>query len=484
MSSNHDHSLSEAGLRPCRPELGIAELRRGYTQGGSPVDVLRELLARVAADEDSLNAFCLIDEESALAAARASEARWREGRPLGPLDGIPVSIKDLVNVAGWPTRRGAKASAGEPVPAQDAPAVELLKRSGAVIFGKTTTTEYGWLAGCSSPLSGLTLNPLDTTRSSGGSSCGAAAQVAAGWGPLALGSDAGGSVRIPASWCALVGFKPTWGAIPQAPLSALGDLAHLGPLTRTLDDCIEAMSVLARPHPRDPASLYSRAQQARPAQQLRIGYALRARPGAWIDPAIESAFMALVEELARRGFLIEPCELDESRALESMWTYWKVRNLDSFVEWPEAKLELLSPELGRFIAQARQVDAAAAGLARSAMRALSARMNERFAAIDVLLMPATPTVAPLAGEYAPRHHPAHEEAQRDCNWFLANDHACLFNLTGQPALSMPLGIDAGGLPFGLQIAARRFHDGEVFALARAVEQVQEQLRGGPASRQA
>jgi Asp-tRNA(Asn)/Glu-tRNA(Gln) amidotransferase A subunit family amidase len=450
--------------------LGVGALTDAYAkQALSPVETMTALLSAIADDPDGINAFVLIDREAALEAARAAEARWRAGTALGPLDGVPVSVKDLSNVRGWPTQRGSLACAEEPPASADAPAVALLRRAGASIFGKTTTTEFGWLTSSENPATGLTRHPRHLAHSTGGSSSGAAAQIAAGWGPLAFGSDAGGSIRIPASYCGLVGFKPSWGAVPQAPQSALGDLVHYGPIARTVDDCARAMAVLSAPDPHDPGSLYSRAMPARPARTLRIGWAARFGAGDWVAPDVEQGLARCAAAMQQDGYDIREVDAAGLNALEAQWVLWLTRNYESFAEWPPARRALLDPRLQRLIADGERVEMPRLAASRTALRALAGRIADLFCEIDILLSPATPGVAPLARELAPRAHPRFAEIEATNNWFVANPYAYPFNLTQQPAASLPLGRDSAGLPFGLQIVGRKYHDDDVLTLARDIE---------------
>ena len=234
--------------------LSATELLAHYRRGTlSPVDALQAVTERIARLNPRLNAFAVLNPR-ALDAAGQSSARWRAGRPLGILDGVPCTVKDLLDLAGFPTRRGSRLTSSAPV-AEDAPAVLALKNAGAVIIGKTTTTEYGWKTPGDCPLHGITRNPWDPSRTTGGSSAGAGAAGAAGFGPLHIGTDAGGSVRIPAAWCGLVGLKPTFGRIPQWPLGAFANVAVAGPMTRTVEDCALMLTALARFDRRDPFCL-------------------------------------------------------------------------------------------------------------------------------------------------------------------------------------------------------------------------------------
>lgn len=220
-------------------------------KAASPVDATRAVLDRIARLDPQLKAFCLVDAESALASARASEARWQAGTPQGPLDGVPTSIKDLILTRGWPTRRGSRTIDPDQPWLVDAPATARLREAGAVLIGKTTTPEFGCKGETNSPLTGITRNPWKLDRTPGGSSGGTAAAVAAGLGPLSVGTDGAGSVRIPAAFCGNFGLKPSFGRVPAYPLSPFGSVAHLGPHTMGVADAALMMNVLSQPDARD-----------------------------------------------------------------------------------------------------------------------------------------------------------------------------------------------------------------------------------------
>src|SRR6266853_590110 len=217
----------------------------------SPVEATKAALARIERLEPKLNAFVLVDAEGALAAARESEARWAKGAPKGLVDGVPTTIKDIVLTKGWPTLRGSRLTRRDQDWSEDAPAVARLREHGAVLLGKTTTPEFGWKGVTDSPLTGITRNPWNPAKTPGGSSGGAAAAVAAGMGPLAVGTDGGGSIRIPCGFTGLFGLKPSFGRVPAWPLSPFGTVAHVGPMTRSVTDAALMLNVLALPDARD-----------------------------------------------------------------------------------------------------------------------------------------------------------------------------------------------------------------------------------------
>ncbi len=448
--------------------LDVATLGARYASGAlSPVDVLDALYAAIDAARDDVNAFVSLDRDGARAAAQASTQRWRRGAALGPLDGVPVSIKDLVNVAGWPTRRGSLLTEHDAPAAHDAPATALLRAGGAVLFGKTTTSELGWAAISECPQTGVTRHPADPTRSAGGSSAGAAAHVARGWGPLALGTDAGGSIRIPASYCGLAGFKPTWGAVPLAPRSALGEFAHLGPIARSVADCREAMRVLSGCDPRDPASLYVRGAPPMPAR-LRIGVAIDAGPGTWLAPGIADAVRAAAERLARAGHTLVDVPARWAELSADYWRIWSSRLHESFLGASAESLARLDPGLRRAVDDAARGDVASLAASRLRLREEATRLAACFCDVDVLLTPAAGCTATRLGRLAPDGHPAAAEIERTGNWMLPNPYAYPFNLTQQPALAMPLAT-SDGLPFGLQLVGRRYYDDWVLTLGERLE---------------
>ncbi|VCU68492.1 Acylamidase [Pigmentiphaga humi] len=446
------------------------ELHEAYRgRALSPLDLAEALLEAVATDAYGLNAFCIVDRDATLRGAEASARRWRSGTPIGPLDGIPVSVKDMTDVAGWVSRRGSMLTEGAGPAAADAPSVALLRQGGAVLFGKTATAEFGWLADSYSAHTGITQNPRAPGRSAGGSSMGAAAHVAQGWGPIALGSDAGGSIRIPASYCGLVGLKPTYGAVPSGPtLSAFSEFAHLGPLTRTVADCRLAMQVMGRPHVHDPHSLYNRDQDLAP-RQLTIGLMADAGADTGLDPAVAAAIEALDARLARKGHTIRRIRMDWVALAEDFWTVWQTRLYESFVDLAPAQMARLDPRLQQLCAWGAAIDGRSLGRARARLRGAIAELTLLFADIDLLLSPASPAGAPEVGALCADTHPLCDRIRQTYNWQLANPYSFPFNLTQQPALSLPALQDGAGLPVGLQIVGRKYRDGDVLDFAQMLE---------------
>ena len=453
--------------------LSAQQLLAGYrARAFTPLQVLQELLAAIG--KDAYNAFTFIDTAGALRDAQASTERWQRGQPGGPLDGVPVTIKDLVTVAGWPIRRGSPLFSLQPS-AEDAPAVQHLRRSGALLVGKTTTTEMGSAIHGDSPVHGRTLHPLAPARTVGGSSCGAAAQLAAGWGPLALGSDAGGSVRIPGAYAGLVAFKPSFGNIPMGPASAFAEFAHLGPMARSVADIALAMRVLGQPDARDPASLYARAAPAQEGAVLRIGHCLQIGPDAGLDPAIAPAMQTLLARLAGRswrGQRIElvPVDLSGLWLGDALWQVWCARVLEACLHLGPAQRAQLGPDMQRQLAQGEALTGLQLATARRTLREGAQRLHELFAGLDLLLTPSTPGAAPLAGDFVHDTHPQADALRASGNWLAATPFAHPFNLTQQPALGLPWADNAQGLPLGLQLVGRRYADALVLDFGAALEQ--------------
>lgn len=436
----------------------------------SPVEIAEALFARIDALDPQLNAYCTLTRDSALTRARAAEAAVMSGAVLGPLHGVPMSIKDLVITRGVPTMRGSKIFA-DFVPDEDAPVVERLQAAGAIMLGKTTTPELGHKGMTDSLLNGITRNPWDTSRTPGGSSGGAAAAVAAGLGPLAVGTDAGGSIRIPASFSGIFGLKATFGRVPNYPPSAASAalLTHTGPMTRTVRDAALMLDVMAGPDPRDgyclPADDTSYLQACevgvaglRVAWSPNLGYAP-------LDDEVErvaaSAARVFGEEL---GCSLDAADPGFENPLDIFTTLW-VSGLGSYLQpyLPKWR-EQISPSLLRMIEPLARTSAetyCGAALRRTQLWDVTRKFFDRY---DLLLTPTMPTTAFPAGEDAPA-----EIAGQPIRDFGYTPFTFPFNLTGQPAASVPCGFSADGLPIGLQIVGRRFEDATVLRAAAAFE---------------
>ncbi|HEY0184212.1 MAG TPA: amidase [Rhodopila sp.] len=433
----------------------------------TPVDVLQAITERVARLNPGLNAFAVMNP-GALQAAGESTSRWRSGRPVGPLDGVPCTVKDLVDLAGFPTRRGSRTTSTDPVP-DDAPMVMGLKAAGAVILGKTTTTEFGWKSPGDCPLHGITRNPWNPAHTTGGSSSGAGAAGAAGFGPLHIGTDAGGSVRIPAAWCGLVGLKPTYGRIPQWPASAFASVAVAGPMTRTVRDAALMFGAMARWDLRDPFCLPDDPRNWLDGIEdgvagLTVGVLNNPGFDAPVDPdgiaAVEQAAQLLVDA----GAYVEQADAglpDTSTVFGRVWGAALARLVAGL---PSQLAGLLDPgirEVAETLGGMTAIEFMDAEATRAAAAHAMARLHQRY---DLVLCPTVPAGPPLAD--APTVDPVRALWTDWAPWTFA------FNLTRQPAISVPMGPRSDGLPNSVQIAAAQFRDDLVLRAARAIEVAQ------------
>ncbi|MBL8361095.1 MAG: amidase [Rubrivivax sp.] len=451
-------------LADCTATQLLALYRSGQA---SPVEATRAVFRRIARVNPVINAFVVLAEEEAMASAQASEARWQQGAPVGPLDGVPVSIKDLILTRGWPTLRGSRTVDPKQPWDTDAPATARMREAGAVLIGKTATPEFGCKGETNSPLNGITRNPWNPAKTPGGSSGGTAAAVAAGCGPISVGTDGAGSVRIPAGFCGNVGLKPSFGRVPAYPLSPFGTVAHLGPHTMSVRDAALATNVLKRPDARDWTSLPEDPSDYTIGLEdgvrgLRIAWSPRLGYVDNLDPEVAAACeeaVALFEDLGARVDPIDPgfenpLEITTGMWFAGAWTVWNTLT-------PEQQA-LADPD---FVAEARFGSAySALELQRLALRrgALGAHMRQFMQRVDLLV---TPTVAMPAFDAKPAGHTP-LDPQTMLGW---TPYSYPFNLTQQPAITVPCGLTADGLPIGLQIVGPMFGDALVLRAARAFE---------------
>jgi aspartyl-tRNA(Asn)/glutamyl-tRNA(Gln) amidotransferase subunit A len=447
--------------------LSATELVGLYrTRELSPVEATRAVLDRIERFEPAVNAFCLLDPEQALQAARASEARWQRAEPCGLIDGVPATIKDLVLTRGWPTLRGSLSTVRDQAWDQDAPATARLREQGAVLIGKTTTPEFGWKAVTDSPLTGITRNPWDTGKTPGGSSGGAAVACALGMGALHIGTDGGGSIRIPAGFTGIFGLKPSFGRVPAWPLSPFGTVAHLGPMTRCVADAALMLNVLARPDSRDWFALPYDGRDQRigledGVRNLRIAFSPRLG-FAEVEPEIAEVVASAVpafEELGARVELVDPGFADPAEIFLCHWQVGAANLLRHFTGEQRARMD---PGLVEIATQGEAValmDYLSAVQRRAELGADMRRFHESF---DLLLTPTLPLAAFAAGAERP-------DPDRQPRWIDWAPFSNPFNLSQQPAASVPCGLTAAGLPVGLQIVGPMHADHLVLRAARAFE---------------
>ena len=439
----------------------------------SPVEATRLILDRLDALQPRINAFVVVDRDGALASAQESERRWQRGEPLGRLDGVPVTIKDLVLTRGLPTLRGSRLVDPHQDWSEDAPATARLREAGAVIIGKTTTPEFGWKALGDSPLTGITRNPWDLSRTPGGSSAGAAAACAAGVAPLHVGSDGAGSIRIPSAFTGIFGLKPSFGRVPAYPLSPMGLLAHIGPMARSVVDAALMLSVLSEPDDRDPYALPPSDKDFvegldggvrgwRIAFSPDLGYA-----------KVDHEISATVSEAARRfedlGAHVEQINTIFASPRDALFTLWAAGAAKLLAGFSAERRAEIDPGLLATAAEGERisgVDYLAADETRNTISQQMATFHRKY---DLLLTPMMPIPALPVGQDL-------NDASAEDHWIDWSPFSYPFNLTRQPAASIPCGLTGAGLPIGLQIVGPLHADDRVLRAARAFETTQPQRR--------
>jgi aspartyl-tRNA(Asn)/glutamyl-tRNA(Gln) amidotransferase subunit A len=443
--------------------LTASEMLAAFRTGSlSPVEATEAVLTRIEEADPAVNAFCLLTSEEALAAARASEERWRRGEPRGLLDGVPVSVKDVLLMRGHPTLRGSRTiDPAGPWP-DDSPAVARVREHGGVIVGKTTSPELGWKGVTDSPLTGITRNPWDPSRTPGGSSGGAAAAVALGMAPLALGTDGGGSVRIPAAFTGVFAHKPTYGRVPHFPASPFGTLAHVGPITWSVEDAALLLEVISGPDSRDWSALPPPVPGPEPdVRDLRIAFS-PTLGFASVDPevaAVVEKAAAIFTDLGARVEMVDPGFADPVEAFHVLWFAGAAKSVEALT--PERRAEL-DPGLREICEQGERhsaLDYLTATACRMELGRLMGRFHEDH---DLLLTPALPIPAFEAGLEVP-------QGWAEPRWTSWTPFTYPFNMTQQPAASVPCGFTSAGLPVGLQVIGPRHADARVLAAGRAFQ---------------
>jgi len=444
-------------------DLSAVDLIAGYrAKQFSPSEVLEEVLAHVAVWEPHIKALYLFDPEGARAIARASTERWNKGEPMGTLDGVPVTIKDNIATKNQPVPLGAASMPLVPAP-KDAPPAARLREAGAIIFSKTTMPDYGMLSSGLSSFHPLTRNPWDVSKNPGGSSAGAGAAGAAGYGPLHLGTDIGGSVRLPACWNGLFALKPSLGRVPVDP-PYVGRVA--GPMTRTVDDAALMMSVLSRPDRRDGMSLPAheinwKALEKSP-RKLRIGLMLDAGTGQALEKEVRDVAIKAAKAFESAGAVLTEVDGILTREmLDGLDHFWRARM------WSD--LSLLPPEQRSkalpYIYQWAETGAKLSGVdvvrGFNATMAIRAAASKLFCEVDYVISPVSPVVNFPAEFAAPLNDPLKpfEHIAFTVPW----------NMSENPAASINGGYDKKGFPIGVQIVGKRFDDLGVLGMAKAFE---------------
>jgi len=433
----------------------------------SPVDVTRAMLDQIERLDDQVNGFCLVDPDTSLSLAKESEQRYQNQATQGLLDGVPVAVKDVFLTPMWPTVKGSKTIDGNSTLEKSSPATAALQRNGYVPIGKTTTPEFGWKGVTDNPIDGVTSNPWNPEKTSGGSSGGSGVAVALGMAPLALGTDAGGSIRIPAAFCGVVGLKPSFGEVPHWPASPFGTLAHAGPMTWTVEDCALMMNVLTDADHRDTHAIPRRnidylANLGESLKGLKIAYS----PNLGyvdVEPEIEQAVAAAAEvfkELGAEVMRVDPGFGDPLAAFGHLF-YGGAAN--AMRDLGSRKRSLMDPELVKVAEKAGQLSMLDYMGAVNEMMKLRERMAIFHQKYDLLLTPTLPLTAFKAGREVPVDWP-------NTRWPTWTPFTYPFNMTGQPGLSVPCGFDSQGLPIGLQLVGARFNDALVLKAGYAYQQ--------------
>jgi aspartyl-tRNA(Asn)/glutamyl-tRNA(Gln) amidotransferase subunit A len=434
----------------------------------SPVDVTRAVLERVAQVNPKINAFCTVTADTALAAARAAETAVMRGERLGPLHGVPVSIKDLALVKGVAAKFGSyvfEQRIGE----VDAPFVRRLREAGAILTGKTTTPEFGWKALGDSPLTGVTRNPWNLAMTSGGSSAGAGAAAAAGLGPLHQGSDGAGSVRVPSAFCGIYGLKPTFGRVPMWPVSNTDSASHVGPMTRTVADAALMLAVMAGPDDWDrqsldapPADYVGRLRDG--VRGLRVGWSLDLGC-CRVDPEIGQVARRAAEAFQGLGAAVEDAKVSLPDTREMIHLMWNAHYAGNYAAHLEKFRPRMDPGLVAALEDGRRYSAEAYVDMRGRKHAYCDAVRALFDTYDLLLTPTVSVAAFEVGRLNPTHFPQHA-----WDWFPWAGFSYPFNFTGQPAATVPAGFTASGMPVGLQIVGRRLADLQVLQASAAFEE--------------
>jgi aspartyl-tRNA(Asn)/glutamyl-tRNA(Gln) amidotransferase subunit A len=462
---------------PSINELSAAEISSQYEGGTlSPVEVTRALLARIDAWEPRLNAMYLVDREGALTQARYAEGRWRVQAPLSPLDGVPLTIKENIYTKGDPAPIGTAANLPAPRQPADAPPAARLREAGCVILGKTTMPDYGMLSAGVSSVHGVTRNPWNTAKNTSGSSSGAGAAAAAGYAPLHLGTDIGGSVRLPATHCGIFALKPSLGRVPVYP-PYLGRVA--GPMTRDVETAALMMNWLSLPDERDFMSLPYRAidfaagLEDLDLKKLKIGFLPDMRAGLPVQAEVRAAAQAAAKALEGAGAKVEEMKTFLTpEMLDGMGKFFEARSYNDFLQLPPERQKKVLPFIAEWCAwRAKNFSG------RDVMQAYGQVMAMREAAVaacepyDFVLSPVSPILPYEAELPCPGNDPHN-----------ALPHIAFtvpFNMSEQPAASVNWSFSADGLPIGVQLIGQRFDDAGVLKLSRKIEMLRPAQRPWP-----
>lgn len=441
-------------------ELGLMFAQRR----ASPVDLAHAVLANIERSNPVLNAFCHLDRERTLQEAKSSEARWMRRAQLSQYDGVPFGVKDMIAVSGIPTGFGSKAAwTGDPA-AADAPSVARLREAGCVFLGKTTTSEFGWKGTADNPLTGRTVNVWNPRLTSGGSSGGAACAAVGGMGVFQLGTDGGGSARIPASFCGGVGMKASFGRVPAWPAGPMMNLSNVGPMARCIRDLEALFSIVSQSDARDwnavPRPLFSRSR-VKTLAGLRCGVHLDSER---CDPEVDRVLRAAIEALAAEGVEIIERPLPLTGARELIERHWEAGTAWLVSRVPADRVELIDPGLREVARRGKDLTLATYYDAMVGRQKFGEAMTAHLADLDFVVTPTLPILPFAAGRETP------EGAEAD-GWLGWNPYTYPFNLTRHPAISLPAGTSSSELPVGMQLVGKLYDDECLLEVAGLVEEV-------------
>jgi aspartyl-tRNA(Asn)/glutamyl-tRNA(Gln) amidotransferase subunit A len=454
-------------------DLSAVDLIAGFrARQFSPSEVLEDVLTHVATWEPHIKALYAFDPDGARSVAKASTERWQKGEPSGPLDGVPTTIKDNIATKGVPVPLGAATTTLVPAE-RDAPPAARLREAGAVIFSKTTMPDYGMLSSGLSSFHPLTRNPWDLSKNPGGSSSGAGAAGAAGYGPLHLGTDIGGSVRLPACWCGLVALKPSLGRIPIDP-PYVGRVA--GPMTRTVDDAALMMSVLSRPDRRDGMSLppndINWKALDKPVRKLRLGLMLDLGVGQALEKDVRAVAVKAAKAFESAGAVVTEVDGVLTREmLDGLDRFWRARMWDELSRLTPAERGKALPYIFKWAEAGSALTGVEVVRGFNATMAIRAAAAKLFCDVDYVISPVSPVVSFAAEFAAPINDPARP--------FEHIAYTVPWNMAENPALSINGGFSESGFPIGVQIIGRRFDDIGVLGMAKAFEGLRGPQRPWP-----
>ena len=436
-------------------------LTLAYKEGSlTPLQVCTQLWQRLKQYNPEVNAFSYLAEEESLEMAKASSLRWQQGKALSPIDGWPISIKDSFGVRGWPMHAGANIKT-EASSDEDAPVVQHLRLAGAVLFAKTTMPQWGWKGATDSPVTGITRNPWDLNKTCGGSSGGAAVAVSLGLGVVAIGTDGGGSIRIPGAFCGVIGYKPTHDLFPRYPLHNLAQLVDVGVLTRDIADIEMLLPILNQEDMR--AVNYVSLPKVKQKKSYQLSYSL-ALGFAQLEPEVAIIFERSIAVLRKHHFALEEKTPPIGDYLSAFAHIWQAGYYESYTSLTPAEQLQLEPGFVHIARLGEKLSLLDYLQAETTRLSVSEAMQGFFSDYDALLTPTVPIPAFDIGLDSPNA----KSASTLDNW---TPFTCLFNMTGQPSITVPCGLTSQGLPVGLQISGPKLSDRQLLMLSQKIAAV-------------